>query len=339
MPLNSNYYADLNRFQLNATAQTLSAAIGGTIYLSIFGVPNEFNITRMRIIEDGNLSLLAADAVDIVWLSDPGKYREAEAAAAGSGEPYVLASIDDATSEVAPNTYWLYDDIFDPPLTVKDNLKSNCMHFKLSSDAALSSDADFTIYIEGYSLPELYTTAHSIGQARHDNRLLKVLRNDVAADAWYEMGNTINPDYNKNAAITPFILDTDYVYFGMEEQWNGLWFNINSQNTTTGITETWEYWDGSAWQTLTVRNNCTDDETTAATSFCNSSVIEWDTPATWTIDTIDNAAMVTTEPPYDYPNSNLYAQKWMPRYWIRANIDDVSTTPTFYWIREKASVI
>lgn len=339
MPYNAGFYTELNRFQAQASAATLVAGVGESIYLSVFGVPNEFDITRIRIIEDGNISLLAADNVDIKILSDPGKYREAEAAAVGSGEPYVLLAIDDAVSETAPNTYWLYDDMFDPPIRISDNLKSNCVHIMISSDAALSAAADFTVYIEGYKIPQLYTTTHSISQARHDNKLLKVLRNDVASDLWYDFGGTYNPDYNKNSAISPFIINTDYVYFGMEEKWNGLWFNINSQNTTTGITETWEFWNGAAWVALTVRNNCTDDESTNPSSFYNSGVVEWDTPVTWRPVTIDTAAMVLTEPPYDNPDGSIYTEKWIPRYWVRCNIDNVATTPTFYWIREKASVI
>ena len=337
MPYNGNLYTELNRFKVQATAATLTAGIGEAIYLSIFGVPNEFALTQMRIIENGNISLGSADNIDIKILSDPGRYRALETGTAGSEEPYVLLAEDAVQSEPSPNLFWLYYDIFDPPIMIRDNLKSNCCHIMLSSDAALSDNAVFTIYIEGYKIPEIYLTSHDIGQARHDNKLLKVLRNDVAGDLWYNLGNTTNPDYNKNAAIAPFVLATDYIYFGMEEVWNGLWFNINAQNTTTGITETWEYWNGATWVALTVRNNCTDAETTASTSFYNSSVIEWDTPSAWKSAMISTVAMVATEPPYD--NSDIYVSKWIPRYWVRCNIDDVSTPPTFYWIKEKASVI
>ena len=164
------------------------------------------------------------------------------------------------------------------------------------------------------------------------------MRHDAVNDIWYNLGNTINPDYNKNTVITPFVLDTDYVYFGMEEIWNGLWFHVNSQNTTTGITGIWEYWDNTAWQTLAVRDNCTDFESTSETLFYNSGVIEWDTQSDWTAGAINTVAMATTEPPYDNLDGSIYYEKWIPRYWVRCNIDDVSTTPTFYWIREEASV-
>lgn len=334
MSYSTSLYASLNRFQVQGTAATLTAGAGETIYLSIFGVPNEFEINRLRIIENGNITLAPADSIDIKVLSDPGKYREAEAIDVGSGESYVLLSIDNTVSEVSPNIYWLYDDIFDPPIRIFDNLKSNCFHIQISSDAALSAAAEFSVYVEGYKISMAYTTTHDIRQARHNNRFLRVLRHDVASDLWYRLGDTTNPDYNKDYAISPFVLNTDYVYFGMEEKWNGLWFNINDKNTTTGITETWEYWDGAAWNALTVRNNCTDAETTNPTSFYNSSIIEWDTPVDWNIDTIDSAAMVTTEPPYDFLNGNIYKDKWQPKYWLRVNIDNVTTPPTFYWIRE-----
>lgn len=331
------FYQELNRFKAQSTAPTLVAGAGEAVYLSVFSVPNNFRLTRLRIIENGNISIAAADNIDVKVLSDPGKYREAETATAGSGEPYVILGMDTVTSESGPNIFWLYDDIFDPPLAINDNLKSNCFHILISSVAALSDNADFSVYIEGYKTPEIYETTHDIGQARHGNKLLKVLRNNVASDLWYNLGDTTNPDYNKNSAIAPFVLNTDYIYFGMEEFWNGLWFNINGKNTTTGITETWEYWNGTAWSALTVRDNCTDAETTQPTLFYNSGVIEWDTPTDWQKSQIGVSAIVSTEPPYDLPET--YVEKWIPRYWVRCNIDDVSTDPTFYWIREKPSVI
>lgn len=336
MPYNGVYYSELNRFrvQYTATEWTSSGAATAT-FVSVFGVPNEFALERLRLIENGNISILPADNIDIRILSNPAAWREAEIATPGSGEQYVIAGMDDVVSETAPNTFWLYDDIFDPPLVIRDDLKSNCMHFMLLSDAALSADAVFSFDIYGYKIPQNYETTHSIQQIRHSSEDLKVLRNDVAGDLWYDLGNTKNPDYNKNAAIDPFGIATDYVYFGQDELWTGLWFHINDKNTTQPITDTWEYWDGAAWQVLTVRDNCT---TMGASTyvFNHSGVIEWDDPGDWVPDTIDNAAMVTTEPPYDYPPT--VSTKWKPRFWVRCNIDDVTTAPTFYWIREKPQV-
>jgi hypothetical protein len=123
----------------------------------------------------------------------------------------------------------------------------------------------------------------------------------------------------------------------MDEIWNGLWFNIRDKNTTVGVTQTWEYWDGAAWVALTVRDNCTDNESTSPTVFYNSGVIEWDTPA-WAKDTLYNTLLAAPEPPYDY-EEDIYSSKWDQRYWVRCNIDDVTTAPTFYWIREKPQVI
>lgn len=333
MPYSGNFYAELNRFKAQATTTTLTAGIGANLYCSVFGVPDEFRVERIRIIENGNITTGGADNIDIKILSDPGKYRESEATTVGSGEPYVIIGIDDAISETAPNTFWLYDDVFDPPLAVYDGLNSNCMHFLISSDAALSDNAIFTIYVEGYKLPQVYDT--SLHNA-HQNGKLQVLRYDSANLLWHKL-DTLNLDYNKKAAIDPFVIESDYLYFGMDEVWNGLWFNIRDKNTTVGITQTWEYWNGAGWVALTVRDNCTDDETTSPTVFYNSGVIEWDTPA-WKKDTIYNALLAAPEPPYDH-EEDIYSSKWDERYWVRCNIDDVTTAPTFYWIREKPQVI
>lgn len=336
MSYNGVYYSELNRFRVQYTATEWTSSGGATAtFISIFGVPNEFALERLRIIENGNITILPADNIDIQILSNPALWREAETATPGSGEQYVIAAMDDVVSETAPNTFWLYDDIFDPPLMIRDDLKSNCMHIRLSSDAALSADSIFSFDIYGYKIPQNYETTHSISQIRHSSEDLKILRNDVAGDLWYDLGNTKNPDYNKNCAIDPFVIATDYIYFGQDELWSGLWFHINDKNTTEPITDTWEYWDGSAWQTLTVRDNCTTMGTDTYV-FNHSGIIEWDDPGDWVPDTIDNAAMATTEPPYDYPP--VIATKWKSRFWVRCNLDDVTTAPTFYWIREKPQV-
>lgn len=64
MPYSGVYYTELNRFRVQYTASEWTSSGGATsTFISIFGVPNEFALERIRITENGNLSLLPADSI------------------------------------------------------------------------------------------------------------------------------------------------------------------------------------------------------------------------------------------------------------------------------------
>ena len=342
MPKKAGFYSELNRFTASAESTEMVAGVGSYIFCSVFGVPNEFALEKIRIIAP-DIGIALPNAIDIRILSNPGLFLMNEAVLAGSGESYVTVGWNDVTSEQGPNVQWLYYDVFDPSLVIKDDLNSNCVHFMIVSDAALAAGTTFQIEVEGYRLANLYETTHPIRETRHDSRRMKVLRHDVAADVWHDLGDTRNVLYNRNTEIEPFIAVTDLVYFGMEEMFEGLWFHINDPNTTRDVALTLEYWNGAAWVALAApanyRNNCSDSTNVLASEiiFAHSGVIEATiNPQLWIKGTIDDVGTVVTEPPADLPDT--YVSKWIPRYWIRASIDDITTAPTFYWIRPRPEV-
>ena len=333
MPYSGSYFAELNRIRVTATSTELVQDIGSLIYCSISGVPNDFELERLRIYSE-DLGLTNTDTIDIKMLSDPGKYREAEAGTTGFGEPYVLYGMDDVMAEAGPNVIWLTDVLFDPPLKIRDDLKSNCLHFVIVSPAALTDDAFFKFDVTGYPSVMLYDESHhTVNSGMQPAKSLKVLRN-TSTDIWVALGNITNPDNNVNAAISLFGNAADYVYFGMEETFEGLWFLLKTANSTDSITMVLEYWDGSAWSSLTVRDNCTDDAT-APILFANSGVIEWDLETDWVIARLNDIVSTTGTIPYDFPET--YDDAYKPRYWVRLNIDSITTQPVMQWIREKAS--
>lgn len=340
------YNRDLRSVHITGTSTACGTAEGNRILLSIPGMPDKAVLKQIRIFS-ADLTTVASNAVDIQIITNPARYIAAETASAGTGEPYVVMSLNAETSETGPNTLWLSDTIFDPPLEYDDALSSNMLHilFKVDAGKTLSHTAAFRVDIWADGLPELWPSQHQTDHTIHDPTNLNIYR-WATGDLWTDLSTQAKNELDNysSAALKLWNATTDYIYFGATEQFLGLWFNVASANTTTGITDTWEYYDGSTWSTLTIYDNCSNHDSTGESLFSHDGVMEWDAPSDWA--NVDISTLSIGDPPYDYiyplgqygvfPTS--YTPLYDKKYWIRANIDDVTTSPTFKWVRVKPTI-
>jgi len=102
---------DLRSVRAVATSSSLGKDAGNRIFLSIPGVPNQSVLKRIRIMTS-DLTLAGTEQLNIRALSDPARWRAAEAVMTGSGEPKVVFALGLDTSETTPNEYWLEDTVF-----------------------------------------------------------------------------------------------------------------------------------------------------------------------------------------------------------------------------------
>ena len=133
-----------------------------------------------------------------------------------------------------------------------------------------------------------------------------------------------------------FTADTDYVYFGSDGAIDGLYFNVSIPNDTVDAALTAEFWDGSNWTAFsTLYDNCTDANSASGQEikFHHTGVITWEPETTWRKARLGVLSLGT--PPYDLEGSESYVvdSHWQPKYWMRMNIDDVTTQASFKWIR------
>lgn len=326
-------HRDLRRVHITGTTGNLGQDDGDKIHLSIPGMPNEAVLKRVRVMT-GDLSLAATEKVHIRALSDPARYRAAEASVAGSGEPYVIFALGDDTPETTPNVYWLEDTVFSDDVIFTDDLKSGCFHLMLEAAASLSDVASFRVDVWADGLPTYMSSQES--QHFLGERNLQVLRWS-AGNKWVNLTReALNPLDEGGWALSMFTADTDYVYFGSEDPITGLYFNVVTANTQVGASLTTEFWNGSSWGSIsTLYDNCTDANNDAGQEikFHHTGVITWEQETTWRKAALGDLSLGT--PPYDWDDAESYVtdSHWEPKYWMRMNLDDVSPQATFKWIR------
>ena len=331
----NNWMRDLKRVYTTAYSPTMVATAGNYLHVNVEAVPNDVILKRFRIIGSG-LTTTGSNQLDIKILSDGAAYRAAEAASSGSGEPYVIFSWEDEASETGPNTLWLSDVTFSDEVEYRDDLHSNNLYVRINSEAALTGGATFRVDLWGEGLPNTHWTP----QGNAPNTQPAVWRWSTG-DIWTGL-DVRNPLDNANAAIRLFTAATDYVYFGMPAIWDGLWFNLVSANTTAGTTATWQYYNGSTWVALTVRDNCTDASAVNPTIFSYGGVISWTEPTDWAATDLSTLSLGT--PPYDgsmplgqygvFP-TEIDSHQRVPRYWVRLKLSNLTTQPVFKWVRER----
>lgn len=335
----SNWMRDLKRVYSYVTSPTMAATGGSYMYVEVPGLPNEgAALKRLRIIGTG-LTTTASNILDIKVLRDSGKYREAEAAVTGSGEPYVIFAWNDQVAPAGPNTLWLSDVTFSDDIEYADDLNSNMLHLLITAPNGLTSDAWFRIDVWADGLMHLVENTRWPGTSPKQTHV-SILRWSTG-NVWADLSHLRNPDF-KDITIAPLTAATDYLYFGFTEEWTGLWFLLKEANEEAGVTATWEYWNGSMWSTLTIRDNCIAKTLMATWDvvFRYSGVVEWNVPADWA--TCDLATAVGGTPPIDeavpitaqaMPTGEpMQGVRW-PRYWVRLNLDSITDQATFKWIR------
>jgi len=89
--------------------------------------------------------------------------------------------------------------------------------------------------------------------------------------------NAAGSDYDRTAAFDYFddaALVDDYLYFGCPYKWWGLKLEVGTAFAATSVTFAWEYYDGSAWQTLNVENG-------DAMLNTGTQIVSWTPPHDW----------------------------------------------------------
>lgn len=105
------------------------------------------------------------------------------------------------------------------------------------------------------------------------------------SDAWYKVSSSSSGSYSNNYQLFP---DTEAVgdaaYFGASTPFGALWFNVSGTNATySDDSVTWEYYNGSSWQTLSILYDQTDsDDQDGDRPFQEDGYIIFSAPDDWT---------------------------------------------------------
>ena len=334
----NNWMRDLKRVYSAVTTPTMAATAGNYMYVSIPGIPNEgMALKRLRIIGNG-LTSTASNSLDLRLISDAGKYRAAEAAATGSGEVYVDFAMNDEISSDGPNVRYVSDTTFADDVVYADDLDSTNLHLRIDTPAALTGPTTFDIEVWGDGLMRVE------GPPTANPRKDIAIRRWSTGNNWKDLrgvrGDAEHDLRNPTPGWTMFSAATDYLYFGLEDTFDGLWFFLNTPNTVAGTTATWEYYNGSTWAALTVRDNCTNAAAALPTIFSYSGIIEWDAPSDWAKTDLASLGafidgVVNSYHPYGtFPTGDDGGSR-TGRYWVRLKLSSVTGQPTFKWIRSR----
>ena len=333
----NNWTRDLKRVYSAVTSPTMVATAGNYMHISIPGIPNEgMVLKRLRVVGNG-LTTTGSNSLDIRLLSNAGRYRAAEASAAGSGEAYVLRALDDKISSDGPNTRYVYDLTPANEEIYADDLDSTTLHLRIDSPAALTGPTTFDVEVWGDGL--LRVEGSPTTNPKRDIAIRRWSTGNVWKDMRGVGGNAEHNLLNPTPGHTLLSAASDYLYFGLEETFDGLWFHLANANTVAGTTATWQYWNGTTWATLTVRDNCTDASPVTPTIFSYSGIIEWDIPSDWV-----KSDLTSLGAPLDGVVNPIGGYGTFPtdgsgtritRYWVRLKLSSVTGQPTFRWIKTR----
>jgi hypothetical protein len=335
----SNWMRDLKRVYSYVTSPTMVATAGNYMHIEVPGIPNEgVVLKRLRIIGTG-ITTTASNYLDIKVLRDSAKYREQEALAAGAGEPYVVFAWNDQVAPAGPNTLWLSDVTFSDDVEYWDDLESNTLHLRIEAPNSLTGPVTFRVDVWADGLQRLREQTRCPGTHPFQTQP-QILRWSVG-NVWTDLSYLHNPKFEP-IAKPMFTATSDYVYFGFSDPFTGLWFMFDTVNNESGITCSWEYWDGTSWGGFTVRDNCVSKNAISDVVFRYSGVVDWEAMTDWVA--TDLATAVGGTPPYDYsesvisesfPTSPAEQGGYTPKYWIRMNMSDIDTQPLVKWIRKR----
>jgi hypothetical protein len=333
--MQTSMHRDLRSSHAVATSSSLGNDIGDRIFLSIPGMPNEAVLKRVRIMT-GDLTLAGTEKLNIRALSDPARWRAAEAIWTGSGESKVIFALGLDTSETSPNEWWLEDTVFSDDIIYTDDLKSGCFHIMLEAGSTLTDTAYFSVEVFADGLPTHLSSQdsqHFLGA--RDLQVLRWSTGDVWKDMTRDSFNALDED---GWQTSMFLADSDYVYFGSPDPITGLYFNVAVSNTQVDADLTTEFYDGSTWTSFsTLYDNCTDanNDSGQEIKFHHTGVITWEPETTWRKASLGDLSLGS--PPYDRGGSESYIpdSHWEPKYWMRMNLDDVDPQAKFKWIRRE----
>jgi hypothetical protein len=299
------------------TPDDLEAADGSYLYFSLFGWPNEALLKRLKIhAEDAGVT----GKIDVKVLRSPGLVNSIIAGGVLSAESYTDAVLDDAAGDT-PADALSVDVDFGDGVPVYDNTLSNQLHLYIESEVITAATK---------LVVEAFGTSINNGKILYDrnwnNKLwhVSLWRNNEATSVWTDITTEAINIYNLDAASFNMVLTNsatpEYLYIGNDNMFNKIFFYVKTANTTSASTINVEYSDnGGTWTALTVYDstNSFKDADDIPMSFPGSFV--WETPTDW--------AKVELPDTFGDPPDTL------KRYWVRLSMDDITTNPTFYWIR------
>lgn len=184
---------------------------------------------------------------------------------------------------------------------------------------------------DGYSIWKITPTSYqydTVNQVFFDNKLMEARGEATSESATsFTMVQLYNGDsgsgYTNNTVEagtedgTQFAtLDStnDYLYFGDSNKFSGIKFEFHTRGS--GLSLVVEYWNGSAWTTLTANDDNLDDDTS---NFQSDGKISWTSPSDWATTTVNTSDAL---------------------YYIRISTTDTpTTTPQLYLAIPYTSVI
>ena len=112
--------------------------------------------------------------------------------------------------------------------------------------------------------------------------------------------NATTADWNPISALTPTL--NEAMYFGRPSTWSNFAFTVSTAGAGGTAVATWEYWNGTAWATLTTLTDTTVNWRTPT----GAQSATWGIPGDWATTTVNGVA----------------------GYWIRRRISTVGTFTT-----------
>lgn len=299
------------------TPNDLAMADGSYLYFSLLGWPNEAILKRLKIHAE---KTDIAGKLDIKIIRSPGLVQSIITTGTLSAESYIDVAINDATGDTLADTLSIDMD-FGIGVPVYDNTLSNQLHLYIESEGITEATK---------LIVEAFGTSINSGKILYDrnwnNKLWNVAlwQNNVATSTWTDITTeAINHDNLNGTSFNMVKADAttpEYLYIGNDNMFNKIFFYVKTINTTTASAINIEYFKhNGTWATLTVDDstNSFQDGDNIPMSFPGSFV--WESPNDWSKTAL--------------PDTNGEPPDILKRYWVRLSMDDITTNPTFYWIR------
>jgi hypothetical protein len=302
------------------TTAELDVINGDYVYFSLYGWPNEALLKKIKIyatIKNVNGKITGK------ILRSPGLVKSIIDGGSLSAEGYVDKIFGDSTGDPNADT-WSINLILDPPLPVYDNTLSNQLHIYLESGGTDDS-TQFAIEAIGTSIHTDRVLLNKSNAKRLWN--VSLWRNNEATSTWTDITTEAINHYSVVTSYFNMLLANsstpEYLYIGNDNPFNKVFFYVKDANTSTSSTINVEYPDPTGtWNALTVYDS--------TNSFVNGDDIPMSYPGSFIWETPVNWAKIKMPDTHGTPPDQL------KRYWIRLSMDDISTNPTFYWIRPDA---
>jgi len=206
---------------------------------------------------------------------------------------------------------------------IEDELRTNCLHLRISFGAAPAAGVTFNVRVEGKRLQTIKVDdAGDTGfKADRTARILRQPTSGNAIDITTELlqnGNPYGIGGNSNSlSHIALVSDSEFLYVGSAKTFKGVMVNPHtSWSQPAGVTLTAQYWNGTTWTALTVQNNTSDGQA-AESTFSYPGTINWTAPAAWRRTQISTDPLKVLMDDIIAGNAYPLAVTNPDRYWVR----------------------